>query len=294
MRYLIHSEDCTFDDTTGVYTLIADRRIGNPVSMKIQSFVYQAPTLASYPLAVYVSSSGINDMVAQKHTLKLTTDNHENETDVICVLNESNTAGRYTLTTPRRFPIKQNTYVRNFDFTFTDNNAGIGLASAASTDQTIDDFDLPSDQEKTGKIFRSFDTGGSGGNYGASETLNRIYISESGTNWKLEILAFSSELNYDFLTIVEVDSVGGETTLLDAHSGTSLPAQVVWTATKPKVKFKWNSDTSNHDIGFDIILWEDDGGTNTLTEVDDIYSISIPASATAGKFVCELDIVASH
>ena len=294
MRYLIHSEDCSFDGDTGIYSLLADRRIGNPVSMKIQSFVYQAPTLASYPLAVYVSSAGFNKLVAKKHTLKLTASNHENESDVICVLNESNTTGRYKLTTPRRFPLNQYTYVRNFDFKFTDNNTGIGLTGADETDQTIDNFDTPTDQEKTGKIFRSFDTGGSGGNYGVNESLNRIYISESGTNWKFEVLAFSSESGFDKLTIVEVDSGGSETTLLDEHSGTSLPAQVVWTATQPKVKFKWISDSSNQNIGFDIILWEDDGGTNTLTEVDDIYKLSIPASGSAGKFVCELDIVASH
>ena len=125
MRYLIHSEDCSFDEETGVYSLLADRRIGNPVSLKIQSFVYQAPTLASYPLAVYVSSAGFNDMVTKKHTLKLTASNHENETDVICVLTEANTTGRYQLTVPRRFPIKQHTYVRNFDFKFTDNNTGV-------------------------------------------------------------------------------------------------------------------------------------------------------------------------
>ena len=122
MRYLIHSEDCTFDTATGIYTMSADRRLANPVSLKIQSFVYQAPTLASYPLAVYVSSGGINDMTAKKHTLQLTENNHENETDIICVLTESNTTGRYKLTVPRRFPLKQYTYVRNFDFKFTDNN----------------------------------------------------------------------------------------------------------------------------------------------------------------------------
>ena len=184
MRYLIHSEDCTFNETTGVYTIAADRRIANPVSMKIQSFVYQAPTLASYPLAVYVSSTAFNDLVSKKHTLQLTQNNHENETDIVCVLTESNTTGRYKLSVPRRFPTKPYAYVRNFDFKFTDNNTGIGLASAAETDQTIDDFDLPTDQEKTGKIFRSFDTGGSGGNYGVNESLQNLHF---GVRHELEV-----------------------------------------------------------------------------------------------------------
>ena len=43
--------------------------------------------------AIYVSSSGINDMVAKKHTLKLTASNHENESDVICVRNPTLRAG---------------------------------------------------------------------------------------------------------------------------------------------------------------------------------------------------------
>ena len=294
MRYIIHSEDCVFDATTGIHSILVDRRIPNPVSLKILSLLYEAPTLSAYPLCVNFKSNAFQDMLREKHSVRLVPNNHENETSIIAVLGESNTTGRYTLIRPVRLALNPHSYIRSFDFGFADNNTIIGLVTENSYDQTIDNFNLPSDQEKTGKIFRSFDTGGSGGNYGANETLNRIYISESGVNWKLEILAFSSEQNYDFLTIVEVDSVGGETTLLDAHSGTSLPAQVIWTATKPKVKLKWNSDSSNHNIGFDIILWEDDGGTNTLTEVDDIYKLSIPASGTAGKFVCELDIVASH
>ena len=98
MRYLIHSEDCTFDANTGIYTIVVDRRIANPVSLKFQNLVYEAPTLSTYPLAVYVNSKGINDLIRNKHTLRLTASNHENETDVLGVLTETNTTGRYRLT----------------------------------------------------------------------------------------------------------------------------------------------------------------------------------------------------
>ena len=143
-------------------------------------------------------------------------------------------------------------------------------------------------------IFRSFDTGGSSGDYGVNETLNRIYISESGVNWKFEVLAFSSESGFDKLTIKEVDSGGSEVTLLNEHTGVGVPSPAIYTATQSKLRFYWNSDSSNQQLGFDIILWEDDGGTNTLNEVDDVYTLTSPASGVAGKFVCELDIVASH
>ena len=293
MRYIIHSDDCVFDATTGVHSIVVDRRIPNPVSLKILSLLYEAPTLSAYPLCVNFKSDAFQDMMREKHSVRLVANNHENETSIIAVLGEDSTAGRYTLIRPVRLALNPHSYIRSFDFAFADNNTVIGLVTENSFDQTIDNFDTPTAQEKTGKIFRSFDTGGSGGNYGVNETLNRIYISESGVNWKFEILAFSSESGFDKLTIVEIDSGGAETTLLDEHSGTSLPAQVIWTATQPKVKYKWSSDSSNQNIGFDIILWEDNEDTNTLTEVDDVYTVTIPAISQPCKFQLEMDLTSA-
>ena len=295
MRYIIHSEDCVFDATTGTHSIVVDRRIPNPVSLKILSLLYEAPTLSAYPLCVNFKSDAFQDMMREKHSVRLVANNHENETSIIAVLGEDTTAGRYTLIRPVRLALNPHSYIRSFDFAFADNNTVIGLVTANSFDQTIDNFDLPTAQEKTGKIFRSFDTGGVGGNYGVNETLNRIYISESGVNWKFEVLAFASESGFDKLTVKEVDSGGAESTLLDEHSGLSLPAQVVWTATatQPKIKFYWNSDSSNQNIGFDIIIWEDNGGVNTLSEVDDIYKITIPAISQPCKFQLEMDLTSA-
>ena len=138
MRYLIHSDDCTFDVATGKHSILLDRRISNPQHLKLIKCVYEAPTDAGgvYPLAVYLRSGGIHDLIKNKHTIQLTANNHENEADVIAVLKESFSSKRYLLEKERSFLIKQHAYVRSFDFYFTDNNSIIGKPES-SLEQAI-------------------------------------------------------------------------------------------------------------------------------------------------------------
>ena len=295
MRYLIHSDDCDYAAATGIYTIALDARLWNPVNLKLMNIVFEAPTLSAYPLAVYCHSVGINDLIRSKHTLKLTAENHENETDVIAVLSEDQTSGRFRLRQTRRFALNPTTCVRSFDFRFTDNNTIVGGGGGSTDfDEVEDDMALPSGTTKTGVIFRAFDTGGRAGNYGDNENLNRIYETTNGTNWKIRILAFTTESGYDMLSIVEIDEADAETTILDAHSG-GMPGTVNYTATQKKIKFVWISDGSNNDVGFDILLWEDDDGANTLNGPSDgSYSVTIPGSSSKGKFVVEMDIISAH
>ena len=99
MRYLIHSEDCAFDTATGKHTILLDRRISNPTFLELVKCVYEAPTDAGgvYPLAVFLRSVALHSLAAQKHTIQLTANNHENDADVIAVLKESFGARRYLL-----------------------------------------------------------------------------------------------------------------------------------------------------------------------------------------------------
>ena len=128
MRYLIHSEDCDFDTSTGKHTLLLDRRISNPAHIELVKCVYEAPTdaSASYPLSVYIRSEAIHQLVRSKHTIQLTKNNHENDADILGVLKESFSAKRYLLEKERGFFIKDHAYVRSFDFYFTDNNSIVG------------------------------------------------------------------------------------------------------------------------------------------------------------------------
>ena len=108
MRYLIHSDDCVFDTSTGKHTITLDRRISNPSHVELVKCVYEAPTDAGgvYPLAVYVRSEGIHSLVRNKHTIQLTASNHENDADVVAVLKESVGARRYILEKERGFFLK--------------------------------------------------------------------------------------------------------------------------------------------------------------------------------------------
>ena len=74
-----------------------------------------------------------------------------------------------------------------------------------------------------------------------------------------------------------------------------MPGTVNYTATQKKIKFVWISDGSNNDVGFDILIWEDNSGANTLNGPSDgQYSVTIPGSSTKGKFVVEMDILSSQ
>ena len=78
MRYIVHSADCTYDTATHKHSIVLDRRISNPTTFRLVSALYEAPTLASYPLGVYLVSDALGEMIPQKHTVKLKASNHEN------------------------------------------------------------------------------------------------------------------------------------------------------------------------------------------------------------------------
>ena len=158
--------------------------------------------------------------------------------------------------------------------------------------QMIDNMSTPTDQLKKGRIFRAFDTGGSGSNYTDNESINRIYETPGG-NWKIKFLIFTTESSYDKLRIYNIDNDGTETAITEELSG-SLPATVDYTSTDKKIKFVWVSDGSSNNIGFDILLYEDADGKNTLTEDSGDYTLSVPrngeVAANTGSWCAEMDI----
>ena len=54
MRYLVHSEDATYDSTTGKYFFNLDTRIANPTRIRINKATFVAATASSYPQVVYM------------------------------------------------------------------------------------------------------------------------------------------------------------------------------------------------------------------------------------------------
>ena len=312
MRYFIHSDHCTYNSATGDFTVLLDRQISNPVTVALMQVLFKAGIgETNYPPQVYFHSSALNRMIKSKHAVELRADNHENPCNIIAVLDGTHLEGRYHLRYPQHY--KTCFRVERFlDFRFSNNGVTMvpGSGSTTTTSSTTttthveveDNLALPSGQIKSGHIFRCYDTGGAAGNYGNSENLNRIFVTDDGNNWKMRILNYNSENSYDKLTIIDVADDTTETILLNQHSGSYPPSPDTFTATNKTVKFQWVSDGSNNALGFDIILWNDNGGANTLTEAGGVYSVSVDTTTTTttttpgggNEFVIELDIIPSH
>ena len=104
-------------------------------------------------------------------------------------------------------------------------------------------------------------------------------------------MAVCFESGFDKITIKEVDSGGGETTIVDEYSGTGLPTPVTYTSTESKLKLYWVSDSSNQRLGFDILLYEDNDGENALLgPVDGAYQLSVSGVEPDATFFSELQM----
>ena len=146
MRFLVHSEDATFDSTTGKYFFNLDRRIADPVRIKVLQAAYTAATQATYPQVVYLRSSKLNEVIRNKHSVHLVDVGHENGTDVLCAMLETHTIGRYNLQVNKvpTFKVQSHIPIRKLDFYFTNNTtllpgepAAGGGSNAAVTDSDI-------------------------------------------------------------------------------------------------------------------------------------------------------------
>lgn len=146
MRFLVHSEDATFDAATGKYFFNLDRRIADPLRIRVTQAAYTAATQATYPQVVYLRSSKLNQVIRKKHSVHLVDEAHENATDVLCALLETHTIGRYNLQAKNpTFQVQSHIPLRKIDFYFTNNNtilpgepaSGGGGANSAVTDSDI-------------------------------------------------------------------------------------------------------------------------------------------------------------
>ena len=121
MRYLLHYTDSVYDATTKKYTFTLDKRVANPRTIRINKCTFTAATAATYPSVVYVRSDALTRMSRIKHTVELKSSDHENNTNVIAVL-EQTLIGHYALKSKDiLLPVHGHTaHSRSFDLYFTD------------------------------------------------------------------------------------------------------------------------------------------------------------------------------
>ena len=145
MKYLLHHADSVYDDTTKRWQFTLDKRIGNPVHIKISKLSFTAAVAATYPPVVYMRSDALHRMARVKHSVELKSADHENASNVIAVLQETHTLGRYKLHEPVFLPVNPNSYhSRALDLYFTDGltvlDGGVSTGEPESTNVTDQDI----------------------------------------------------------------------------------------------------------------------------------------------------------
>jgi len=135
MRFLLSDGNANYQD--GVFTFALDRRLRNATRARVRKVSYVADTsLSVVPNIVYLRSSAFHSIAADKHSVILTANQHENSVDVLAALEEHHAAGRFRLMeAPRSFPLAY-THLRNLDFYFTD-PAGNNLSFTESAEDEV-------------------------------------------------------------------------------------------------------------------------------------------------------------
>ena len=128
-----------------------DRRISNPTSLTVKKVTFSpVSSLTVHPHVIYMHSRALSDMIIDKHTVILKGNAHEISADVIGVLEETHTRGRYALTEREGpFRMSPSAHQRVIDIYFTDGTgahmdgevaAGGSSSGGAADDQTMIDL----------------------------------------------------------------------------------------------------------------------------------------------------------
>ena len=151
MRFLLHNEDAVYDATTKVWNYTLDKRISNPTSLTVNKVTFSpVSSLTIHPHVVYMHSRALSNMIIDKHTVILRGEGHDNAADVIGVLEETHTRGRYALTEKEGpFRMSPSAHERIIDIYFTDGTgakmdgeiqAGASVGGGSADDQTMIDL----------------------------------------------------------------------------------------------------------------------------------------------------------
>ena len=144
MKYLLHSSQATYDAASKRWIFDLDQRISNPTRLRLAKATFTTPgDMSVHPSVVYMRSDALARMITRKHTVELRADNHPNSSNVIAVLTETHTRGRYRILGGQTFPVNPNQSERRIDIYFTDGETildgavGSGGGTATGSDAEI-------------------------------------------------------------------------------------------------------------------------------------------------------------
>ena len=141
-KYLLHSDSATFDATSKKWFFNLEQRITNPRVIRLaQASFTTAGDTSPHPAGVYMRSDAICRMCQRKHTVSLKDAGHNNDTNILAVLTETHTRGRYSMNAGRSFGVHKHNYERAIDIYFTSGETILEgtYGSAPVTDAVGDD-----------------------------------------------------------------------------------------------------------------------------------------------------------
>jgi len=135
VRFLLSDGNATYKN--GVFTFALDRRLRNATLARFRKASYVLDSSVSVvPNIVYLRSRALNSISANTHTVILTDTQHENAVDVLAILEDTHTTGRYRMIEdPRSLPLTYS-HLRNLDFYFTD-PAGNNLSFTETAEDAV-------------------------------------------------------------------------------------------------------------------------------------------------------------
>ena len=140
MRFLLSDGNSTHTD--GIYTFSLDQRLANATVARITKgdYQYTIPSGAVAPHVVYMRSAALHKMVKNKHTVVLKNSQHVDSVDVIGVLEETFTPGRYRLRSWQPVLRLNYTHLREIDIYFTDPSGVVIGAQVEGAGTTASDI----------------------------------------------------------------------------------------------------------------------------------------------------------
>ncbi len=142
MRFLLCDSKASLTD--GVYRYKLDARLHNASRLQLKKCSFQVTHSSTPPLVIYLRSKAIQKISKEKHTVELKVNNYQDGTDILCILEESHTVGRYILKSVPR-PIKLGySHLRDIDIYFT-NPAGTNVLIGAVVGGGANDLFTASD-----------------------------------------------------------------------------------------------------------------------------------------------------
>ncbi len=132
VRFILQDSKATLSN--GVYTYSLDTRLSNASVFALKKCSFQLTTTGTPPVGIIMRSNAIHRISGHKHTVELKSNNHQDASDIIAVLEESHTTGRYQLRGVLPRPIKlRYSHLRELDFYFTDLTGANVLAGASAS-----------------------------------------------------------------------------------------------------------------------------------------------------------------